>query len=49
MSKKYNRKRKIGTKNVGELILENHWSVQGLSKSLNITKEYVKTWAKSKH
>lgn len=28
-------------KTIGQLILENHWSVRGLAKSLRITKEYI--------
>ena len=33
-------------KTVGQLIKENHWSVQGLKASLHITKEHIIKWEK---
>ena len=33
-------------KKLGQLIKEKHWSVMGLAKSLNITKEYIIKWEK---
>jgi len=34
-------------KKLGQLIKEKHWSVMGLAKSLNITKEHIIKWEKS--
>jgi len=42
--RKYKHKVKKDTKTIGQLIKENHWSVVGLAKSLNITKEDLKKW-----
>jgi hypothetical protein len=33
-------------KKLGQLIKEKHWSVMGLAKSLNITKEHIIKWEK---
>ena len=33
-------------KKVGQLIKENHWSVQGLKASLHITKAHIIKWEK---
>ena len=33
-------------KTVGQLIKENHWSVQGLKASLHIKKEHIRKWEK---
>ena len=33
-------------KTVGQLIKENHWSVQRLAVAINITKEDIKKWAR---
>ena len=33
-------------KTVGQLIKDNHWSVQGLKASLHITKEHIRKWEK---
>ena len=33
-------------KTVGQLIKENHWSVQGLKASHQITKEHIRKWEK---
>jgi len=36
------------TKPIGQLIVEKHWSVEGLEKKLNLTEEDKTKWAKSK-
>ena len=36
----------VQRKTIGQLIKENHWSVQGLSDSLKITKEDIIKWEK---
>ncbi len=33
-------------KTVGQLLVENHWSVQRLAVAINITKEDIKKWAR---
>ncbi len=33
-------------KTVGQLIKENHWSVQRLAVAINITKEDIEKWAR---
>jgi len=33
-------------KTVGQLLVENHWSVQRLAVAINITKEDIKKWEK---
>ena len=33
-------------KPVGQLLVENHWSVQRLAVAINITKEDIKKWAR---
>ena len=33
-------------KTVGQLLVENHWSVQRLAVAINITKEDKKKWAR---
>jgi len=34
-------------KTIAQLVKDKHWSVQGLAKSINITKEDIQTWEKS--
>jgi len=46
MEKKYRTKVKRDKKTVGQLAYEKHWSVEGLIKSLNYTREELDTWAK---
>ena len=36
----------VQRKTIGQLIKENHWSVQGLADSLKITKEDIIKWEK---
>ena len=33
-------------KTIGQLLVENHWSVQRLAVAINITKEDIKKWAR---
>lgn len=33
-------------KTIGQLIKENHWSVEGLMTSINYTKEEINKWVK---
>ncbi len=34
-------------KTIAQLVKDKHWSVQGLVKSINITKEDIQKWEKS--
>ncbi len=34
-------------KTIGQLVKDKHWSVQGLAKAINITKEDIRKWEKS--
>jgi hypothetical protein len=43
---KYRHKVKEDNRPMGELISVNHWSVEGLSKSLRIKQEEIDTWLK---
>ena len=33
-------------KTIGQLLVENHWSVQRLAVAINITKEDIRKWEK---
>lgn len=46
--KQINRRNTMITKPIGQLIVEKHWSVEGLEKKLNLTEEDKTKWAKSK-
>lgn len=46
--KQINRRNTMITKPIGQLIVERHWSVEGLEKKLNLTEEDKTKWAKSK-